>query len=110
MINSYSEKIERYEIGIFNLDVSPFENIAILHLRSNLEKEFENMNSDEQLKLLSIDIDVIKNARNIANHISEVYDFSTSNKPESEWWWHLDKIISGELVVKGSLFVEKDVV
>ncbi len=31
-------------------------------------------------------------------HIQEVYNFSLSNEPLSEWWWHLDKVAKGEIL------------
>src|SRR5690625_1699909 len=98
-----------YEEDIFDFEVSPFETIATRHVRSELERDFQIMNGEEQLKLLSVDVSVIKNARKIVNHISEVYDFSSTNKPEKEWWWHLDKVISDAFVIKGNLFVVTDV-
>lgn len=109
MMTEFMEKIGIYEEDIFDFEISPFETVAALHLRSELEKEFENMNNKEQFKLLSVDIKVIENARKILNHISEIYDFTSSNKPEKEWWWHLNKVISGEIVIKGNLFVETDI-
>ena len=53
---------------------------------------------------------LIKNAKKMSEHIGEIYDFSNSDEPIEQWWWHLDKIISGEIVIKGKiLFVETDV-
>jgi len=109
-MSAFIQKIKRYEEDIFDFDVSPFETVATLHLRSELEKNLKEMNSEEQLELLSIDVKVIKNARKVANHIKEVYDFSKSNKPDSEWWWHLDKVSSDEIKVKSHpLYTKKDV-
>lgn len=110
MMTGFKNKIEIYEEDIFDFEVSPFETIATLHLRSELEKDFQKMNGNEQLLLLSVDVNVVKNAKKIVNYISDVYDFSSTTKPESEWWWHLDKVMSGELVIKGNLFVDTEVV
>jgi hypothetical protein len=110
MPTGWLQKIKRYEEDIFDLDVSPFETIAILHLRSELERVFPAMNSDEQLELLSVDVKGLKNARNIADHLKDIYDSSTSKKPETEWWWHLDKVAEGKIIIKSNpLFVAKDV-
>jgi hypothetical protein len=60
------------------------------------------MKENEKIRLLSIDLKVIKNARKIAEHIGKIYDFTRSNHPSSfEWWWHLDKIADGQVFLKG---------
>lgn len=33
----------------------------------------------------------------MVKHIQQVYDFSKSTNPIQEWWWHLDKIITGKI-------------
>ncbi|MBP1970500.1 hypothetical protein J2Z83_002621 [Virgibacillus natechei] len=91
-MSRYMKEIQIYEEDIFDFEVSPFEMHHGLFLRSELEKHWEKMDSNEQLQLLSADLKVIKNADKIVNHLREIYDFSSSNKPESEWWWHLDKV------------------
>ncbi|WP_240647161.1 hypothetical protein [Paenibacillus nanensis] len=47
--------------------------------------------------MLNYDMLLIKNAKMMLEHISEVYDFSLSDEPLSQWWWHLDQVASGEI-------------
>lgn len=46
------------------------------------------------------DLKLIANAKDMVEHISEVYDFTLSDKndiPHEQWWWHLDKIAKGNM-------------
>ncbi|WP_106494819.1 hypothetical protein [Lentibacillus sp. Marseille-P4043] len=109
-MTSYMNKIERYGREIRDLTVSPFETMEMLHLRSALEKEISNMDENEQLRLLYFDLEVIQNIQNIYEHINNIYDFSTSKEPDTEWWWHLDKVINGEIRIKSyPLYTEKNI-
>lgn len=105
-MNKIMNKINRYESDIFDFDISPFELIQILHLRSKLEIVYSSMGENEKLALLTIDLKVIKNAQRIVEHIEKVYDFSNSNHPISEWWWHLDKVANGEFIMKSYQFIK----
>ncbi|MDU9693308.1 hypothetical protein O0Q50_19235 [Priestia aryabhattai] len=106
-MNTVLEKIERYKRDIFDLDISPFETTHTLHLRSKLEEQFSQMSFDEQLFLLSIDLQVIKNAKEISQHLESIYSSQNSHRPISHWWWHIDKIADGKLSLKNISFSEK---
>jgi hypothetical protein len=94
-----SKRIEVYGKGIENFDLSPFESIHLLHIRSNLEKVFHELTHDERIKLLSYDLKLIQNAKRMAKHIGSIYDFRLSKEPISQfwWWWHLDRVAKGEI-------------
>ncbi|WP_394555905.1 hypothetical protein C1N61_32545 (plasmid) [Priestia aryabhattai] len=100
-MNTYLEQIKRYENDILDLDISPFETTHTLHQRSKLEEEFCKMNTPEQIKLLSVDLKVIKNAQQVSEHLAPIYNSVESHRPISQWWWHLDKIANGQLSLKG---------
>lgn len=91
--------IENYGISI-DFDISPFEAMDMLHQRSNLEKVIEELTHEEMIKLLNYDIKLINNAKKMTEHISEIYNFSTSAEPLNYWWWHLDKVADGSINFK----------
>ncbi|WP_051590982.1 hypothetical protein [Bacillus sp. UNC438CL73TsuS30] len=43
---------------------------------------------------------LLENVEQMVEHIGRVYDFSKSVEPFEEWWWHLDKVTSGDLEVE----------
>lgn len=50
-------------------------------------------------KLETNDLKLLSNSQEMFEHIRKVYDFSTSTEPLEEWWWHLDKLLKGEIVL-----------
>ncbi|WP_088362466.1 hypothetical protein [Bacillus cereus] len=102
------KKISNYGLLLDSLELSPFETLNALNLRSNLQKEVFNMTNQEQLKLLQFDLFLLNHIEEIKNHLENVYDFKNSIEPFDQWWWHLDKIISKEIIIKPSLCVEVD--
>ncbi len=89
--------IEIYGKGVDDIEVSPFESVDMLHRRSKLESAIHELTHDDKMKLLHFDMQLIKNAKMMTRHINEVYDFSLSDEPLSEWWWHLDKVATGKI-------------
>ncbi len=67
------------------------------------------MTNQEKLKLYQYDLYLLDHIEELKKQLDQVYDFSKSNEPVNQWWWHLDKIISGKIIIKGNLFVETDV-
>lgn len=41
---------------------------------------------------MKYDYQVIIHAKELAEHLKEILESSQNNKPESQWWWHLDSI------------------
>lgn len=93
-----TEKIETNGEYIEDYEISPFESVYfILHNRSQLEKEFHKLSYEERIKLLIFDLRLIQNAKKMAEHIGEIYDFRISEEPQHHWWWYLDRVARGEL-------------
>lgn len=93
-----NKEIEMYGRDIDDIiEVSPFEDTYLLHMRSQIERELHRLTNDEKIKLYNYDLKLIKNAKELANHIEEIYDFKLSKEPLQEWWWHLDRVASGEI-------------
>ncbi|RSK26408.1 hypothetical protein EJF36_05785 [Bacillus sp. HMF5848] len=108
-MSEHSKSIEIYGQCVDDFEVSPFESVDMLHRRSTLEKAIQELNYEERMKLLSYDMQLIKNAKNMAKHIGEIYDFSLSEEPLSQWWWHLDKVANGNISFHLSPELESDV-
>lgn len=96
-MSKHMEIIEIYGKCVVDFEVSPFESINMLHRRSDLEKVSHELTHEERLKLLSYDVQLIKNSKMMSKHICEVYDFALSKEPLSQWWWHLDKVADGKI-------------
>ncbi|CAM5779264.1 hypothetical protein [Brevibacillus borstelensis] len=92
--------IEVYGKCVDDFDVSPFEAMHAFHLRSKLEHVSHELTYEERMKLLSYDVRLINNAKEMSKHIGEVYDFSVSDEPLSQWWWHLDKVSNGKITFR----------
>lgn|SRR5690554_3979028 len=92
--------IELYGQDVSDFEVSPFETINMLHLRSRLNKESQHMTVKERILLMKYDLELLENVEQMVAHISTVYDFSKSTESREEWWWHLDQVASGELEVE----------
>jgi hypothetical protein len=96
----YLRDIESYGEEVADFEVSPFESIDMLHLRSRLHKHSHEMTLKERILLIRYDLRLLENVDKMARHIGEIYDFSHSKEPLEEWWWHLDKVASNELEVE----------
>ncbi|WP_047154575.1 hypothetical protein [Aneurinibacillus tyrosinisolvens] len=87
-----NKRIEIYGNYVNDFEVSPFESMYMLHIRSKVESEMNELTNDERKKLRNYDRQLMKNAKKMAEHIGEIYDWSISKEPLTEWWWHLDKV------------------
>jgi hypothetical protein len=81
---------------IGNVEISPFESVDLLQRRSDLERVIHELTDDQKMDLAEYDLKLIENAKLMADHIQKAYDFSVSDQPLSEWWWHLDLVASGK--------------
>ncbi|MCM3623682.1 hypothetical protein M4D70_15720 [Brevibacillus borstelensis] len=96
-MSKHMANIEIYGNCVDDLDVSPFESVDMLHRRSKIDLVAHELTYEERMKLLSYDMQLIKNAKLMYNHITEIYDFTLSDEPLRQWWWHMDKIVNGEI-------------
>lgn len=97
MVLKNSEIIEMYGSYVDDFEISPFESVYMLHIRSGLEKVMNELSNDEKVKLINYDLVLISNAKKMSKHIGEIYDFSLSNEPLTEWWWHLDQVANSRI-------------
>lgn len=81
MVLKKSEVIEMYGSYVDDFEISPFESVYMLHIRSKLEKIIHELTNDESLKLFGYDLKLINNAKKMAKHLEEINNFSLSNEP-----------------------------
>ncbi|MEJ1517730.1 hypothetical protein R3O67_31620 [Bacillus cereus] len=93
MKDEYLEDIHDYGEYINDFEVSPFESIFMLHIRSRLKNEYEKLTNEEKKILDDYDNELRQSAYKMYEHLKLVYDFQKSNKPKDEWWWHLDRLV-----------------
>ncbi|KEF38211.1 hypothetical protein M670_02631 [Schinkia azotoformans MEV2011] len=108
MNSKYSKSIELYGKCIGNLEISPFESVDLLHRRSDLERVVHELTEDQKMKLSEYDLKLIDNAKIMSEHIQKAYDFSVSDHPLSEWWWHLDLVANGKSPFNLNVELEPD--
>lgn len=92
-----NKNIELYGEDVEDTEISPFESVHMLYLRSVIEREIHKLTIEERIDLISYDIKLIKNAKRMYEHIRIINDFSLSKEPLSYWWWHLDKVANGKI-------------
>ncbi|RST76185.1 hypothetical protein D4T97_005220 [Siminovitchia acidinfaciens] len=108
-MDDLTKELRQYRMMIGNLELSPFETLQDLYIRNTLEDKISLMTHKERLRLHYYDLQVILNADKFKEQLENVYDFST-NKPLKEWWWHLDKVASGELMITLDMRVENNLI
>lgn len=96
---NHEEDIRIYGEVINDTELSPFETIEVLHIRSELHEQYSNLSSEEKRTLFSYDLKLLENTDKMFKHIQKAYNFSKSTKPIQEWWWHLDKIVTGKIQI-----------
>lgn len=97
-MSQYKQDILNYGEDVVDVESSPFENLRMLHDRTKLHEIQAKLNYEEKVLLAYYDVKLIENAQLMVEHVSKVYNFNLSKDiPSEQWWWHLDKIVSGEM-------------
>ena len=90
--------IKHYKLDIDGIGhVSPFEFDYAMACRSMMEERYKDFSSKEKQLLLEQDKRLLNNAQKYFTELKMLY--GARNEPVEHWWYHLDKIVSGELVV-----------
>ncbi|MCP3763838.1 hypothetical protein NLX67_15805 [Domibacillus sp. A3M-37] len=95
----YLYEIKNLYEAIDDFEVSPFETVEIFHIRSEMNEVYYLLTQEEKKELEKCDCKIVENAASLVHHLQEVSDFKNTNRSLEEWWWHLSKVISGELPV-----------
>ena len=89
-----------YGEGITDSETSPFEMLETFHIRSELHHLPLSM--EEKKMIAAYDMKLLSNIKQVFEHTSKIYDFSTSKESIDEWWWHLDLLLKGEILFKAT--------
>ena len=98
------ELIEYLSEGINSPDVSGFELLELLDIRSRIASRELLLNEADKALLENLDRRFMRMADFLLSRISEVADLSAvrrrSHSLPSQWWWYLDEITQrkGEMV------------
>ena len=101
MSKELKKLIKNYGIDMEDeLDVSPFEFEYTFRTREYLAKQYELLDIDDKEKLEHYDTVLISRANEFYEYLKPLKIWGNSNAPIEYWWWHLEKVISGELRVE----------
>ncbi len=101
MSKELKKLIKNYGIDVVDeLDVSPFEFEYTFRAREYLAKQYELLDIDDKEKLEYYDTILINRAKEFYEYLKPLKIWGNSNAPIEYWWWHLEKVISGELRVE----------
>ncbi|MED2737076.1 hypothetical protein [Bacillus toyonensis] len=98
---SYMDEIKEYGEDIQDFEVSPFEMVETLQWRSHIVRVYDQLSIEEKEQLALYDLVLLSNAKKTYEYLRGGYNFP-ANKPIEEWWWHLDKVITGGIVFSAS--------
>jgi hypothetical protein len=109
-MSQYKQVILNYGDDINDLDCSPYEQVRMLHDRTDIMNIEHKLDFNEKVMLYIFDLSLVKNVDEMVRQISKAYDFKLSDKnqiPYDQWWWHLDKIAQGKLILNLNMSTEK---
>lgn len=90
------ELIDYLVEAINHPDVSGFELIEVLDIRSRLAAREPILSDDDKARLEALDRQLLRSADVWVRHISEVADLAQMRKKAnvlpSHWWWYIDEI------------------
>jgi len=94
-------KIRNYGLDVTKpLAGSPFEYLETLGLRSEFQEYINEFTEADKRALREYDAALVKRASEFVKFMHDEMMVWNNDKPLSHWWWHLDKVASGELEAK----------
>lgn len=94
------ELLDEYSIGVLHPEVSGFEILELLDLRTQIAQIEPELTKKEQDKIEESDSIFLKNVNRFYENLSQVGDLSKMRKRRgvspSHWWWYLEKLIQKE--------------
>ncbi len=95
-MSEHGSVIETYARSVCFPDVSGFEVLELLRLRSRLAEIEQELTSGERAALEAADATFLHNAAALHRQVSEVATLETLRKEAgvrpSHWWWYLDSL------------------
>jgi hypothetical protein len=94
-MSEYSQLLSYYETSVALPEVSGFEILELLDVRSRLALAESQLSAAEKEQLEKADEIFLAHAREFYLQVSEVADIremrQRASVPISHWWWHLEK-------------------
>jgi len=101
-MSELKELLGHYTEGVYYPEVSGFEILEILDIRSEIARKERNLSVGERKKLETADGIFLKNASKFFAAISKIADLAEirekANVSPSHWWWYLEKLAYAEKV------------
>lgn len=95
-MSQHTALLEAYAKSVCFPDVSGFEILDLLRLRTHLAEVEQELTSTERSTLEAADATFLHNAPILYRHLSEVATLETVRKEvhalPSHWWWYLDSL------------------
>lgn len=94
-MSDYPELLADYETSVGFPQVSGFEILELLDIRSHLALAESNLSATEKEQLEKADEVFLTHAAEFYEQVAEVADIREMRRraavPISHWWWHLEK-------------------
>jgi len=101
-MSELKELLDRYAKDVCYPEVSGFEILEILDIRSEIARKERELSLEERKRLESADGIFLKNAAKFFTAISEIADLAEMRErtkvSPSYWWWYLEKLASAEKI------------
>jgi hypothetical protein len=95
-MSEYASLVESYTTSVRHPDVSGFEVLDVLRLRSRLAEVERELTPAERSSLEAADATFLHNAPTLYRQVSEVTSLEALRREAgvrpSHWWWYLDTL------------------
>jgi hypothetical protein len=95
-MSQYASLIQRYATSVRFPEVSGFEVLELLQLRSRLADLEHALAPAERTALEAADTTFLQNAQTLCRQVSEIAALETLRREmgvrPSHWWWYLDSL------------------
>ena len=95
-MSEFASLVERYALSVRHPDVSGFEVLEVLRLRSRVAEVERELTLAEQAALEAADATFLQNAPTLYRQVSEVATLEAVRREAvvrpSHWWWYLDTL------------------
>ena len=100
MKDEFRRLVRNYGLDVLDeLDVSPFEYVDTFRMRDFLSEKYIKLDSLKKELLNLYDNILLNRDEEFFNYLKTLNVFTNSDNPVKYWWWHLEKVVSGELIV-----------
>lgn len=94
--------LRAYLTGVEHPEVSGFEVLELLDVRSKIVELEDELSGVESRRLEEADSKFLENGKRFYESVNEITELSEARKREnvspSHWWWYLEKLVQQEEV------------